>query len=36
MKLKKLLSGSYPARSPMTNIADLKAQIEHAKKEKQS
>ena len=28
----KLLSGSYPARSPLTNIADLKAQIAACKK----
>ena len=28
----KLLSGSYPARSPFTNIADLKAQIAACKK----
>merc|ERR1711991_601841 len=28
----KLLSGSYPARSPSTNIADLKAQIAACKK----
>ena len=28
----KLLAGSYPARSPLTNIADLKAQIAACKK----